>query len=108
MTIGDHVQISGASSIEEILRRISDSRFNPKYLGRFEHLGPLRECCLQAVADLAGEAFDGNRSFANVMGRAMGLLRERHSVNAPRGWVPVMRALRAAPPPWVRGGRDSR
>jgi hypothetical protein len=31
------------------------------------------------------------------MGRAMELLREIYGCNAPRGWVPVMRRLRAAP-----------
>src|SRR5690242_12736837 len=32
---------------------------------------------------------------ANVMGRAMELLRERYAVNAPAGWYPVMKQLRA-------------
>ena len=46
-------------------------------------------------AELADQPYVGRVSCARVMGRAMELLRETCGLDAPRGWVPVLRRLRA-------------
>jgi hypothetical protein len=75
---------------------LSDHEFDVSYLEKYPHSRQLLECCWQAVRELADEPYRGRVSHAKVMGRAMELLRSIHGVNAPRGWVPVMRTLRTA------------
>ena len=48
------------------------------------------------MAELSEQPFVGRVSHAKVMGVAMERLREGYDVNAPRGWLPVMRILRSS------------
>jgi hypothetical protein len=100
MTIGDRFSDLG-NSLEDVVWEISDAEFEVKFLGTFAYRLELRESCLQAVAELAGEPFAGRVSCAKLMGRAMELLRDVYHANAPRGWYPVMKILRevSAPAP---------
>jgi hypothetical protein len=77
-----------------MLEKLSDGEFQVKYLAKYQHREELLECCELAVDELGGELYEGRASCARVMGRAMELLRERYGLDAPRGWVPVMRILR--------------
>ena len=61
---------------------------------RYSYNHKLALCCAQAIREL-GELPCTLAARAAVMGRAMELLRERHGVNDPRGWYPVMKQLRA-------------
>jgi len=94
MTIGDQFQLSGCN-LEEIVRGISDGEFDVRYLENFEYRDELRECCFEAIAGVSAQAFAGRVSHAKVMGHAMDLLRQRYDANAPRGWYPAMKRLRA-------------
>jgi len=78
------------------ITEISDGEFNLTYLARYPQRPQLEESCRRAYEELAEEPYRGRESCARVMGRAMELLREIYSCNTPRGWVPVMRRLRAA------------
>ena len=73
---------------------ISDGKFDVGYLSVYRYQQELEECCQLALYELSDEPFQGSASCAKVMGRAMELLRETYSLDAPRGWVPVMRKLR--------------
>jgi hypothetical protein len=102
--LGDHDRDSrpGVKTIGEALAgggitEISDGEFNLTYLARYPQRSQLEECCRWAFEELADEPYHGRESCARVMGRAMELLREIYGCNAPRGWVPVMHRLRAAP-----------
>jgi hypothetical protein len=88
------VRTIGMVLADASLSRISDGEFNVSYLAKYPHGRHLNECCHMAVEELAEEPYEGRVSCARVMGRAMELLREIHGVNAPRGWVPVLRTLR--------------
>jgi hypothetical protein len=77
------------------LSTISDGEFDVSYLAKYRYSRELDDCCRMAVKELAEEPYEGRTSCARVMGRAMELLRENHGLDAPRGWVPVLRTLRA-------------
>jgi len=87
-TIGEALAAGG-------ITEISDGEFNLTYLHSYPQRPQLEECCRWAFEELAEEPCYGRESCARVMGRAMELLREIYGCNAPRGWVPVMRRLRA-------------
>jgi hypothetical protein len=74
---------------------ISDREFDEKFLSTYPHEAELNSCCDQAIQELADEPYVGRLSCARVMGRAMELLKSAHHLDVPRGWVPVMRKLRA-------------
>jgi hypothetical protein len=90
-------QFDSQSTPEEIVEQISDNEFDVKFLTSYEHITELGECCVLAVERMAAEPFTGRKSCADVMGRAMELLCHHHRLNAPRGWVPVIRLLRSSP-----------
>jgi hypothetical protein len=97
--------LAGAS-----ISKISDSQFRVSYLAKYPHVRQLDECCHMAVEELAEEPYEGRVSCARVMGRAMELLREIHGLDAPRGWVPVLRTLRwteSSVPSHQQAGGDS-
>ncbi len=75
---------------------LSDYEFDVRFLAKYRYRLELAECCYQATLELWSEPYLGRVSNARVMGRAMELLREKHGLDAPRGWVPVMRKLRAS------------
>ena len=75
---------------------VSDWEFIPSYMDRYSHWDELRECCELALAEMAEEPYLGHVSNAKVMGRAMELLRKKYRLDAPRGWVIVLRKLRAS------------
>jgi hypothetical protein len=85
------------ATLEQIVEQISDEEFDLMFLSRNPNLTELKDCCVLAVERMAGEPFAGRKTCADVMGRAMELLRYLHKLNAPRGWVPVIRALRSNP-----------
>ena len=76
------------------VRNISDGEFRASWLKDYPDTTPLLDCCLLAVMELAERPYLGRKSNAQVMGLAMQLLRERHSVNAPHNWLPAMKRLR--------------
>ena len=86
--------MDGDSSVEEILSGVSGGLFCTWIPTRYSYKHKLALCCAQAIREL-GELPCTPAARAAVMGRAMELLRERHGVNAPRGWYPVMKQLRA-------------
>src|SRR5208282_5143301 len=93
-TIGGHFDLVN-STLEEIVVTISDGEFDPTFLSRYQHGDQLKECCVLAVDRLAADPFAGRVTCAHLMGRAMELLRHSYDLNAPRGWVPVIRTLRS-------------
>src|SRR5579875_949034 len=95
-TIGDvlgHLR-SGTTTAEGTVSEISDSLFQPSSVAKYQYIDELVLCCAQAIEDLADLPCN-SRTRADVMGRAMGLLREKHGIDAPRGWYLVMKQLRA-------------
>ena len=62
----------------------------------YPHWPQLYRCCrdvLKAHAEL-NTGFYGPVTCAKLMGDAMALLRQRHNLNAPRWWLPIMKRLR--------------
>jgi len=62
----------------------------------YSHWTELYDSCkrvLKAHADLKTEWW-GDATGAKMMGDAMTVLRERHHMNAPKWWLPVMKRLR--------------
>ena len=94
-TIGDVLGpvLDGYTNAHEIFSEISDGVFNNSYLTRYSYSHKLAFCCVQAIQELA-DLPCSPAARADVMGRAMELLREKYNVNAPRGWYPVMKQLR--------------
>lgn len=89
---------------------LSDGEFDERYLINYDNEAELIECCKLALEELADEPFLGRASNARVMGRAMQLLRDKYRVNAPRGWYPAMKRLRASSEKVIRStvrGTDS-
>jgi hypothetical protein len=80
--------------IERVVDKISAGKFDPAYLARYEYPEKLQECCEQAAEWISHDA-DRRRDPAAVMGLAMEYMRETHGLDVPKGWVPVMKALRA-------------
>jgi hypothetical protein len=76
---------------------LSDGEFNTSYLSTYAHSAELIDCCKEAIRVLAHRPFQGRRSLADLMGKAMELLRSDHELNAPRGWLPIIQKLRASP-----------
>lgn len=76
-----------------MLREVSGGAFELCYSGRYSYSHRLAVCCAQAIREFA--EFPCTPAIrADIMGRAMELLREKHGVNAPRGWYPAMKQLR--------------
>src|SRR5690242_15887186 len=73
---------------------LSQGEFHVVALKRYRYAPQLEECCRLAVEELGGQPYRGPMSHAQVMGRAMELLREVHGLNVPGGWLPALRALR--------------
>jgi hypothetical protein len=86
----------------EDITQLSDGEFDIRALKKYEHTTELEECCREAATELADKPYHGFVSHAQVMGRAMELLRQKYDLNAPKGWVPVLRTLRTSGRP-VRG-----
>lgn len=77
----------------------SDREFDTAFLKDYKHGKELQQCIWAAYDELAEEPYLGRASNARLMGRAMELMRERHSLDVPAGWVPVMRKLRGKAAP---------
>jgi hypothetical protein len=81
------------------IAELSDYEFDPEYLEYYEHdEDALMSACNEAIDELFEEPFEGRKSRARVMGRAMELLREGYELNVPKGWVPAMKRLRTVSP----------
>ena len=76
------------------IEEISDGEFNLDYLKKYKHTRELYESIKEALLELGDKPYQGRQSCARVMGRSMELLRETYRLDAPRGWVPIMRHLR--------------
>ena len=74
---------------------LSDGAFNIRSLARYKYIPELLECCTEAVKMLEDRPLLNGRSYAAIMGQAMELLRTVHQLDAPPGWVPIMRLLRS-------------
>lgn len=96
-TIGDVLGYlrSGTTTAEGTVSEISDSLFKASSLAQYQYVDELILCCAQAIEELS-DLLCNSRARADVMGRAMELLRKEHGIDAPRGWYPVMKQLRAA------------
>lgn len=84
--------------------RLSDGEFDTSFLKRYRYERELLKCCEQAVMEMSYEPYRGRTTNARVMGRVMELLRQMHGVDAPRGWYPAMKRLRAAADPMPHHG----
>lgn len=82
---------------KSIITDISDGEFDERALTRYLNGDLLAECCRLAVETLAAEPYRGRVTNARLMGLAMEKLRELHGLDAPRGWLPVMKKLRESP-----------
>jgi len=97
-TIAQHFSFANLKP-EEVCEVVSMGEFDSAYLKHYGSARLLAECCHHAAAELADVPFRGPQSCARVMGRAMELLRMNHGVNAPSGWVPVLKRLRKSNAP---------
>lgn len=79
---------------DDIIEAISDHEFDLSFLTNYKHSSQLTKCCHDAVAELSTCTFSGRSTCAKIMGSAMELLRANHNTDVPKGWLPVMRALR--------------
>lgn len=77
---------------------LSDYEFDTAFLKYYEHTHLLVWACNEAIQQLFDEPFEGRKSRAKVMGRAMELLRKVHQLDAPGGWLPAMKQLRTISP----------
>jgi len=80
---------------EDAIHQLSDGEFNTRTLKTYKHTSKLVAECRRAIMDLSDKQFENRSSLADVMGLAMENLRGQHQLNAPPGWIPVMRKLRA-------------
>lgn len=92
-TLGDRLHLRGLT-VSETIQAVTDGEFDISYLDRYKDTDLLADCCVAAADEYEAELYRGRWSLAAVMGLAMELLRERHNVDAPRGWLPVMKRLR--------------
>lgn len=92
-TIGAAMSLAG-----DILSAISDGELPDDVLAGWssKDSSRLRACAEQRVADKADLPFCGRETCAQLMGDTMRLLRERHSLNAPKPWVPIIKSLRSS------------
>jgi hypothetical protein len=82
------------AGIERVVDKISGGKFDPAYLAKYEHPEKLLESC-EYAAEWISHDVDRRRDPAAVMGLAMEYMRDTHGLDVPKGWVPVMRELRA-------------
>jgi hypothetical protein len=82
-------------TVEELVKAVSSGRFHSRALQSYEHTDALAECCRDAILELSAQSFRGRASCIRLMGRSMEILRERHNLNVPPGWIIVLRELRA-------------
>lgn len=94
-TVGDRFQGAEYAPVEELIHLISDGCFNTAALNKYEATHELDKACREALRQMGNDRFDGRKTCAAIMSRAMEILRLRHGLNAPRGWLPVLKELRA-------------
>src|SRR5882762_6975900 len=92
-TIGDEISIEYAVGAE-IIEAITDGEFDTEALANYTSTADLVESCIKAHAEMTAQPYLGRKSYADVMGGAMKILRAKYDADAPRGWLPVMKALR--------------
>jgi hypothetical protein len=95
-TIGMHFEFR-EWKLESVINRVSDGEFKTEYLKQYRNASNLLDSCSMAIQELADEPFVGRTSCAQVMGLTMEILRRDYDQDAPKGWVPVMKILRATP-----------
>ena len=79
----------------DIIEAVSDGLFDTDTLANYLSIDELVKSCTKAHDEMSSQPFLGRKSYADVMGRAMKILRAKYDVNVPRGWLPVMKQLRA-------------
>ncbi len=94
-TIGQHFDGMTSATTDELVKAVSSGRFHSRALQSYDHSDALAECCQDAILELSAQSFRGRASCARLMGHAMEMLRERHNLNAPPGWIIVLREIRA-------------
>jgi hypothetical protein len=93
-TVADRFQGAAYEPVEEIVRLISDGSFNTGPLNVYPFKSQLAEACREALNQMRNEPFNGRGMCAAIMSRAMELLKIKDHLNAPRGWLPVLKKLR--------------
>ena len=101
-TIGDVLGylLDGHTDAHDMFSEISGGAFNTWALTRYSYSHKLALCCAVAIQELADLPCT-QATRADVMGRAMEILRGKYDVNAPRGWYPVMKQLRGSGSLWA-------
>jgi hypothetical protein len=95
-TIGNHF-VLGAT-----IELITDGEFDTKASDwRKDEWQLFLECMQQAVDAKEAYSFSGRETCAQLMGDSMKLLRDGQGKQAPKGWLPTMRHLRATPGPTI-------
>jgi hypothetical protein len=80
--------------LERVVEKISGGKFDTAYLAQYEHQQKLLECC-QYAAEWISHDIERRRDPAGIMAYAMESMRQMYGFDVPKGWVPVMRELRA-------------
>jgi hypothetical protein len=93
ITVADKFQ--NCPCTEELIEAISDGSFNVAVLKSYPATQELDAACREALKQMGNNCFDGRKTCAAIMSRAMEILRLRHGLDAPRGWLPVLKELRA-------------
>ena len=93
-TIGDHFALGVTVEL------ITDGEFDTEAAGWSKDEWKTFLGCMQEAVDAKDtRPFSGRATCAQLMGDAMKSLRESHGKQAPKGWVPTMKSLRATPGP---------
>ncbi len=85
---------------EDVIHAVSDGEFNLAALKSYDCTSELADACRETVQQMQNQPFVGRATCAEVMSKAMNLLRLR-SVDAPRGWLLVLKRLREGGPATV-------
>jgi hypothetical protein len=96
VTLGGQIRTN--VGLEELVTQISDGEFDtdtldPDKSKGYEYRDELREACLAAIAAKANRHLD-RKCLRDVMDYAMQVLKKKHDLNTPRGWLPVMKTLK--------------
>ncbi len=90
-TVGSRFEME--QSHEEAIRLVSDGEFNLPALKSYDAVSELGDACCDAIREMKNQSFQGRVTCAEVMSRAMDILKLR-GFDAPRGWLPVLKKLR--------------
>lgn len=80
---------------EDVVHLVSDGQFTVTVLTTYDARQELAGACCEAIRQMRNQPFLGRVTCAEIMDRAMVFLRMRHGIDAPKGWLPVLKKLRA-------------